>query len=311
MTTESPICIESMSHQYGRRQALLDVSFEVPAGEVFALLGPNGGGKTTLFRILCTSMRPSTGRVTICGYDVVADAAAVRRMIGVVFQHASLDRKLTVRENLRHQGHLYGLAGAALDARIDEMLARFRVTDRARDLVETLSGGLARRVDLAKGLLHSPRMLLLDEPSTGLDPQARWELWQFLDATRREDGLTVLMTTHFMDEADRCDRVGIIDGGRLVAVGPPGELKAAIAGECLHLKTDDIDALVKGIRSRFEISSSVVDGTIRIEHDRAHELIPLLVQAFPQQIQSVSFSRPTLEEVFVHYTGRRFEEAAA
>ncbi len=311
MTSDTPIHIESLSHRYGQRQALAEVSFEVPAGEIFALLGPNGGGKTTLFGILCTSLRPTAGRAAICGHDVVTDAAAVRRMIGVVFQHASLDRKLTVSENLRHQGHLYGLAGAVLEKRIEEMLARFHLADRPRDLVETLSGGLARRVDLAKGLLHRPSVLLLDEPSTGLDPQARWELWQFLDASRREDGLTVLMTTHFMDEADRCDRVGIIDAGRLVAVGPPGELKGAISGECLHLQADDLEALARGIRERFGVSPSVVGGTVRLEHDGAHELIPLLVKAFPEQIRSVSLSRPTLEEVFIHYTGRRFEEEAA
>ena len=311
MSTETPIRIASLSHRYGQRQALAGISFDVPAGEIFALLGPNGGGKTTLFRILCTSMPPTAGQATICGHDVVRGSAAVRRAIGVVFQHASLDRKLTVRENLRHQGHLYGLSGAELEGRIEEMLARFRVSDRGRELVEKLSGGLARRVDLAKGLLHRPRVLLLDEPSTGLDPQARWELWQFLDASRREDGLTVLMTTHFMDEADRCDRVGIIDEGRLVAVGPPGELKGAIAGECLHLQTDDVPGLVAGIRERLGITPTTVGETVRLEHERAHELIPVLVQAFPERVKSVSLSRPTLEEVFIHHTGRRFEERAA
>lgn len=329
-SADSPIRVQSLSHRYGQRQALAGVSFDVPPGEIFALLGPNGGGKTTLFKILCTSMRPNgreeappasdakagrmpapqTGRATICGYDVVADPGAVRRILGVVFQHPSLDGKLTVRENLRHQGHLYGLRGARLEARIDEMLTRFRVSDRAGDRVETLSGGLARRVDLAKGLLHAPRVLLLDEPSAGLDPQARRELWQLLDASRRRDGLTILTTTHFMDEADRCDRVGILDGGRLVAVGPPAELKAGIAGECLHLQTDELDALVRGLRERFGISPSVVGGTIRIEAPRAHELIPRLVEAFPERITAVSLSRPTLEEVFMHHTGRRFEEAA-
>lgn len=302
------------------RQALANVSFDVPAGKIFALLGPNGGGKTTLFRILCTAMCPSGetgetpvprgGRARICGLDVVTQAAAVRRILGVVFQHPSLDGKLTVRENLRHQGHLYGLSGARLQARIDEMLTRFRVADRAGDRVETLSGGLARRVDLAKGLLHAPRVLLLDEPSTGLDPQARWELWQLLDASRREDGLTVLMTTHFMDEADRCDRVGIIDAGRLVAVGSPAELKAQIAGECLHIQTDSPEELVRSLSERFGVSASRVGGTIRLEHPRAHELIPRLVEAFPELIQAISLSRPTLGEVFIHYTGRKFEEAA-
>ncbi len=303
----APIEIESLSHRYRERLALDSVSLEVRPGEVFALLGPNGGGKTTLFRILCTSMAPSAGRASICGQDVVTQADAVRRLIGVVFQHPSLDAKLTVRENLMHQGHLYGLAGAALQSRIDEMLQRFAVVDRARDRVDTLSGGLARRVDLAKGLLHRPRVLLLDEPSTGLDPQARWNVWQYLDRCRREDGLTVLMTTHFMDEADRCDRVGIIDAGRLVAVGTPESLKSEISGDVLHIEGDDPEALCAGLKQRFGLEARLVDGQVRVERPRAHEFIPQLVEAFPERIRSVSLKKPTLEEVFIHCTGHRFE----
>jgi len=304
----SPIQIQGVSHSYGTRQALVDVSFEVPAGQIFGLLGPNGGGKTTLFRIVTTAMRPSSGRVTICGQDVVAEPGAVRRVIGVVFQHPSLDARLTVRENLTHQGRLYGLSGAALQERINVLLTRFDLADRARDRVETLSGGLARRVDLAKGLLHRPRVLLLDEPSTGLDPQARWNFWQYLDACRREDGLTVLMTTHFMDEADRCDCVGIIDAGRLVALGTPETLKSEISGDVLQLEAADPAGLAEAIAARFGIRPQEVDGRLRFERPRAHEFIPQLVEAFPEAIRSVSLSRPTLEEVFVHRTGRRFTE---
>lgn len=304
----SPIEIQGVSHAYGTRQALVDVSFEVSAGQIFGLLGPNGGGKTTLFRIVTTSMRPGGGRVSICGHDVVAEPGAVRRAIGVVFQHPSLDARLTVRENLTHQGRLYGLSGAALQERINVLLARFDLADRARDRVETLSGGLARRVDLAKGLLHRPRVLLLDEPSTGLDPQARWNFWQYLDACRREDGLTVLMTTHFMDEADRCDCVGIIHAGRLVALGAPEALKSEISGDVLQLEAADPAGLAEAIAARFGIRPQEVDGRLRFERPRAHEFIPQLVEAFPEAIRSVSLSRPTLEEVFVHRTGRRFAE---
>ncbi len=307
MSNSLPIEVESVFHRYGDRVALNGVSFDVRSGEIFALLGPNGGGKTTLFRVLSTSMQPTSGAARICGIDAATDPGAVRRLIGVVFQHASLDGKLTVRENLRHQGHLYGLSGRALEARIDEMLARFQIADRAGDRVETLSGGLARRADLAKGLLHRPRVLLLDEPSTGLDPQARWTLWQFLDRCRRDDNLTVLMTTHFMDEADRCDRVGIIDGGRLLSVGPPDELKRQIAGDCLHIDSDDPSGLASRIAERFGGSPAVIDRGVRIERDRAHEFIPQLVDAFPEAIRSISLSKPTLEEVFIHQTGHRFE----
>ncbi|MBI4579177.1 MAG: ABC transporter ATP-binding protein, partial [Planctomycetes bacterium] len=196
--TTPPIQVESLSHSYRDRQALREVGFRVEPGEIFALLGPNGGGKTTLFRVLCTAMTPTAGRAAVCGHDVQRQPDAVRRLIGVVFQEPSLDAKLTVRENLVHQGHLYGIQGGALSRRIDGMLDRFGLVDRARDRVETLSGGLARRVDLARGLLHQPAVLLLDEPTTGLDPQARWEFWRYLDACRRQDGLTALLTTHYM-----------------------------------------------------------------------------------------------------------------
>ena len=302
--------IDAVSHRYGNRLALDSVSFSVDQGEVFGLLGPNGGGKTTLFRILTTWMRPDAGRATICKHDVVTQPGEVRRVIGVVFQHASLDGKLTVRENLLHQGHLYGLSGLPLADRIREMLERFGVADRMNDRVETLSGGLARRVDLAKGLLHRPKVLLLDEPSTGLDPKVRWEVWRYLDEVRRSEQLTVLMTTHFMDEAQRCDRVGIIDAGRLVAVGPPDELKSAISGDCLTLEVDDPAVLVDEIQQKFQVSPRVLDGQLRIEHDNAHQLIPRFVEAFGDRIRSISLSKPTLEEVFIHHTGRRFEEAS-
>lgn len=304
----NPIEVENVSHDYGERHALRDVSFAIKPGEIFALLGPNGGGKTTLFRILCTAMSPTSGRACIGGRDVVRESAAVRRLIGVVFQHASLDAKLTVRENLVHQGHLYGMRGADLRQRIATLLDRFGLADRANDYVGTLSGGLARRADLARGLLHEPQVLLLDEPTTGLDPQARWDFWKYLDATRREQGLTALIATHYMAEADRCDRVGIIDRGELVACGPPDELKQRIAGECLTLEADDPDRLAGSITEKFGVTAGVIEGRVRIESDRAHQFIPELVEAFPDRIHSVSLSKPTLEEVFIHQTGRRFED---
>ncbi len=307
--TLAPILVEALSHRYGDRVALDGVSFDVPEGVIFALLGPNGGGKTTLFRVLCTSMRPTAGRAAVCGHDVLAEAEAARRVIGVAFQSPSLDAKLTVRENMTHQGHLYGLSGGDLSKRIDDLLSRFGLADRARDRVETLSGGLARRVDLAKALIHRPKVLLLDEPSTGLDPRVRWDLWKYLDACRRDESVTVLMTTHFMDEADRCDRVAILDAGRLVALGPPETLKSGIAGDCLNLRAAEPQALADRIRDRFDVTPAVLNGTDRIERERGHELIPRLVEAFGETIESLSLSKPTLEEVFIHHTGHRFEEA--
>jgi ABC-2 type transport system ATP-binding protein len=311
MNDTTPIRIERLSHHYRERQALREVSLEVSAGTIAALLGPNGGGKTTLFRVLCTSMIPAGGRALVCGHDVVREAGAVRRLIGVVFQSPSLDVRLTVRENLVHQGHLYGMRGSALDGRIRGMLERLGVADRAGDLVGSLSGGLARRVDLVRGLLHHPRVLLLDEPTTGLDPHARWEFWKYLDDCRRQEGLTVLLATHYMAEADRCDRVAIIDEGRLVVTGSPEELKKSISGECLTLEAGNPEALAEGIGRRFGLRADVVDGRVRIERQRAHEFIPELVEAFPDGIDSVSLSKPTLEEVFIHQTGRRLTGAPA
>jgi ABC-2 type transport system ATP-binding protein len=304
------IRVESLSHAYGGRPALGGVSFEVEAGTIFGLLGPNGGGKTTLFRVLATMLVPGAGRAFVLGHDVVRDAAAVRRAIGVVFQSPSLDGKLTVAENLRHQGRLYGMGGARLWERIGEMLRRVGLLDRARERVERLSGGLKRRVELAKGLLHGPKVLLLDEPSTGLDPGARRDLWLYLDALRRE-GATVLLTTHLMEEADRCDRLAILDRGRLVALGTPTALKAEIGGDVITLDAPDPEMLRESIRGRLGIEATLVAGRLRIERREGAAFVPQLLAAFPGRIASVTVGPPTLEDVFVKKTGHRFWGDAA
>src|ERR1700740_810802 len=219
------IAVQNIVHRYDGPPALDDVSFDVRPAELFGLLGPNGSGKTTLFRILSTLMMPSAGRAGIMGCDPARDPDAVRRQIGVGFQAQSVDEKLTAYENLWHQGHLYGLHGATLKKRISEILGRVGLADRARELVETFSGGMARRVELAKGLLHHPSVLLLDEPTTGLDPGARRDLWQYLQILRDEERVSVIVTTHLMEEAERCDRLAILNEGKLVALGTPTELK--------------------------------------------------------------------------------------
>ncbi|HEY8514264.1 MAG TPA: ATP-binding cassette domain-containing protein [Candidatus Binatia bacterium] len=294
-----------MRHSYGDTLALDGLSFTVRRGEIFGLLGPNGGGKTTLFRILSTLLAPTGGRASIGGHDVVREPHAVRRQIGVVFQSPSLDVKLTVRENMRHQGHLYGLSGAALEERIDEMLGRVAMRDRADARVETLSGGMRRRVDLAKGLLHRPALVLLDEPTTGLDPGARLDLWEYVREARERDGLSVLITTHLMEDAERCDRLLIIDRGRIVALDTPDVLRDSVGGDVIVARTRDPAALAAKVRERFGQEASVVDGTVHIRRPRGHEFVPALFDAFPGQIEAVSVGKPTLEDVFIQRTGHR------
>ncbi len=291
-----------------RRAALEDVSFEVQRGEIFGLLGPNGGGKTTLFKILSTLLVPESGNVRIAGLDVRAKPHEVRHHLGVAFQFPSLDKKLTPEENLRHHGHLYGLRGAALERRIDLMLRRVNLQDRAHDLVEALSGGMARRVELAKTLLHAPELLLLDEPSTGLDPGARRDLWEQLKSLRAQDGVTVLMTTHLMEEAAGCDRLALLHHGRIVALGTPDQLTSEIGGDIVTVHSDDSFQLGEEIREHFRCPAIVLDGAVRIERENGHLFIPELVEAFPGRIRGVSLGKPTLEDVFIHRTGHRLEE---
>jgi ABC-2 type transport system ATP-binding protein len=303
---ESPVIrIERLGHRYDQRQALDDVSFDVRPAEIFGLLGPNGSGKTTLFRILSTLMLPTQGRAFIMAHDAAREPNQVRREIGVVFQAASVDAKLTAAENLRHQGHLYGLSGQPLKRRIAEMLGRVGLADRAGDRVETLSGGQQRRVELAKGLMHHPSVLLLDEPSTGLDPGARRDLWLYLKMLRDEERVTVVVTTHLMEEAEHCDRLAILNEGKLVALGTPAELKREIGGEVIVMEARDPESLARRIAERFG-PCNVIDGKVRLEREHGHRFVTDVVEAFPGEIDSISVSKPTLEDVFIDRTGHRF-----
>ncbi len=303
--------VEGLHHLYGSREALAGVSLAVSRGEIFGLLGPNGGGKTTLFKILSTLLPATGGTVRVFGHDLRREPDAIRRHLGVVFQHPSLDRKLTVMENLRHHGHLYGLRGSALESRARALLDRLGLGDRADDRVETLSGGLQRRTELAKALVHRPDLLLLDEPSTGLDPGARRDFTTYLGQLREQDGVTVVLTTHILDEAERCDRVGILHQGKLVALGTPDELKGRLGGDVVVVKSPNPRQLQVKVRERFGCEAVLVDGRLRVERPRGHEFVREVVEAFPGEVQSVTFGKPTLEDVFIHLTGRRLwtEEA--
>ena len=306
MSEPAPVEVEDLGYRYGEREALRGVTFDVQPGELFGLLGPNGGGKTTLLQILTTLRRPTRGSARVAGVDVVRHAAEARRRMGVVFQHPALDIQLTPMENLRHQGHLYGLRGSDLAARATELLDRLGVQDRAHDRVKTLSGGLRRRVELAKGLLHEPGVLLLDEPTLGLDPGVRRDLWTYARALREREGVALLVTTHLMEEAEECDRIGILDRGSLVALDTPANLKGGIRGDVISLASDDPQGLARAIRERFATEAAVVDGAVRIERRDGAELVPRLAEAFPGVIRSITVGEPTLEDVFVQRTGHRF-----
>jgi ABC-2 type transport system ATP-binding protein len=301
------IQVENLTHRYGERTALSNVTFEVAQGEIFGLLGPNGGGKSTLFRILSTMMAPSEGRAVIGGCDVVRDRAAVRRQVGVVFQTQSLDKALTVEENLRAQGHLHGLSGALLRERMKHAMTQLGLEDRRKDVVEKLSGGLRRRVEIAKALLHRPPVLLMDEASTGLDPAARRDLTRHIERLRDQEGVTILLTTHVLEEADRCNRLALLHQGQIVTEGSPQALCARIGGDVVVLEAEDAKALAGSIEQRFGLRASQVDGQVRVEIENGHRFIAEVVEAFPGAIQSVGLHKPTLEDVFVRETGAQIE----
>ena len=305
-STAAVIQVQDLRHTYGKRTALNGVSFAVNTGEIFAMLGPNGSGKTTLFRILSTLMLPTSGRALVGGFDAARQPDQVRRRIGVVFQAQSVDIKLTAAENLWHQGHLYGLHGSELKNRIASILGRVALADRANERVETFSGGMQRRVELAKGLMHHPSVLLLDEPTTGLDPGARRDLWQYLHQLRTQENVSVIVTTHLMEEAERCDRLAILNAGQVVALGTPSELRSQIGGDVILLEAENPDSLATRIEQKFHAGATVLDGKVRMERKEGHRFVPDLVEAFPGEIQSISVSKPTLEDVFIDRTGHRF-----
>lgn len=301
------VAVNGLSFRYGDRLALDDISLSVARGSMFALLGPNGSGKTTFFRILATLLTPQDGTATIDGFDVVKDCAAVRRRIGIVFQSPSLDIHLSVEENLRHSGHLYGLRGSDLQQRIDTALEAVTLTDRRGERVKALSGGMRRRAEIARVLLHRPQLLILDEPSTGLDPAARAELWRHLGRVRAESDATILVTTHLMDEAERCDRVAIFDQGKLVITGTPDELKSRIGGDCVTIRGADLNRLAADIEAANLGPARALDQALRIETTSATKLAADLMQRFGDRISELTIGRPTLDDVFIHETGRVFD----
>ncbi len=300
--------VNDLSHSYGSRSALSHVSFAVETGSIFGVLGPNGGGKSTLFRILSTLMTPSSGNAEVAGFSTEQQPQEVRRHIGVVFQTQSLDRKLTVAENMESQGHLFGLSGPTLQERVKEALSRLGLEDRRSDFVATLSGGLRRRVEIAKALLHQPALLLMDEPSTGLDPAARHELWEYMAELRASRGVTILLTTHILEEADRCDQLLLLHRGEVVCQGTPAELKARVGGDVVVLGTSDPEDLYLRVTERFPVLPLRIPGGFRIEVPDGSRFLAEVLAAFPGQIDSVMMHKPTLEDVFLDETGAGLDE---
>jgi len=302
------VAISNLTYAYGKRVALNDLSLSVNHGEIFGFLGPNGSGKTTLFRILSTLIPAPANTVKMFGIDASGDLNKLRRRIGVVFQSPSLDKQLTAEENLRHHGHLYGLSGSDLEDRIATQLRKVGLLDRAKERVDGFSGGMRRRVELAKGLLNDPEILLLDEPSTGLDPAARIDLWRSL-VEIQSTGVTILLTTHLMDEADRCSRLAILQTGRLIACDTPAALKEKIGGDVISIVSRDPDALEKVLLEKLELKPDRVDSQLRIERARGHEFVPKIIEAAPLMVDSISVGKPTLEDVFIQLTGKRFSDS--
>lgn len=310
--TDRPAAVEvrQIGFYYGDRRALNDVTFAVPNGEIFGLLGPNGGGKTTLFRILSTLTKPLTGSAAMFGVDLVDQPDRARSDLGVVFQSPSLDIHLRVEENLVHQGHLHGLTGQDLRHRIESGLDRFGLLDRRDSIVKSLSGGLRRRVEIVKALLHRPRLLLLDEPSSGLDPGARLGLWATLERLRGELGTTVLLTTHFIEEADRCDRLGLIENGELIAVGSPEVLKRGVGGDVVVARVETPRSFADAVQSVFGVEAELDGQTVRFEHPDAAQGIGLLLEKASGEVHALSVSKPTLEDVFLKETGHGLGSAS-
>jgi len=307
--TDRSILVENVSHRYGTTEALKDVCFEIASGSLTGLLGPNGSGKTTLFRLLATLLPVQSGRITVFGHDVMQASHEVRRKLGVTFQSPALDGRLTVAENLFCHGRLYGIDRATLKQRMDMSLRRLEIEDRRDSYVEQLSGGLRRRVELAKGLLHAPAVLLLDEPSSGLDVVARRRFWDLVDAIRKSDGTTVVVSTHLMDEAERCDRLELLHDGRLVRSGTPDELRRKIQGERVTVRSRDVDS-ARSVMERVLGTSVTVTGERLTAHvTNAGEHVPRLISELGSTLLAVEVAQASLDDVFVDATGRGLADA--
>jgi len=305
---EHIIEVENLIKKFGDLVAVNDISFNVAPGEIFGFLGPNGAGKTTTINILCTLTKPTSGRASIAGLDVVRKQSQVRQRIGLVFQDPSLDERLSALQNLRFHALVYGVPASVREPRIEQMLRMMELWDKRNNKVQTFSGGMKRRLELARGLLHHPGVLFLDEPTLGLDPQTRNRMWEYILELRRQEGTTIFLTTHYMDEADKADRIAVIDLGKLIAMDTPAKLKRMVGKDIVSLKTDDNDRAVAEIRTRYQIEARHDGDGLCFEVANGEEFLPVFLREFSTRIVSVSMRRPSLDDVFLKLTGREIRE---
>jgi ABC-2 type transport system ATP-binding protein len=303
--------VNDLVKRYGEIEAVRGINLEVTAGETFGFLGPNGAGKSTTIKILCTLANPTSGSARVAGYDVVKDRDTVRRNIGLVFQDTTLDSYLSGEQNLRFHADLYGVPRQQLAPRLKQVLEMVNLWDRRESIVSTYSGGMKRRLEIARGLLHAPRVLFLDEPTVGLDPQTRSSIWEYINDLKQREDITIFLTTHYMDEAENCDRIAIIDHGKIVAIDTPEALKASVGKDRVQISTTDDQAAIAELKDLFDLEAAVHDGLVTFNVASGEQFVPRLFAELTQSIRSVSVARPTLDDVFMSYTGRTIRDSEA
>jgi ABC-2 type transport system ATP-binding protein len=307
-TSDAAIVVRGLTKRYGEIDAVAGIDLDVAHGSIFGFLGPNGAGKSTTIRILCTLSEPTTGTAQVAGFDVTRERAAVRRHIGLVFQDPTVDTYLTAEQNLRFHADLYGIPKDQVGDRLHEVMDMVGLWERRSAKVMTYSGGMRRRLEIARGLLHSPRVLFLDEPTVGLDPQTRASIWSYLHELRQREEITIFLTTHYMDEAEHCDRIAIVDQGRIVAEDTPQALKASVGTDRVEIETDDDEAVIAGLRASFGIEAARHDGMVTFAVADGERFVPTLFTELRLPIRAVSVVRPTLDDVFLSYTGRTIRD---
>jgi ABC-2 type transport system ATP-binding protein len=303
------VSVHGLVKRFGDVEAVRGIDLEIPTGEVFGFLGPNGAGKSTTISMLCTLVKPTAGTAEVAGHDVVHERDSVRRNIGLVFQDTTLDSYMTAERNLRLHAELYGVARDVVADRIHQVLDMVGLLERRRSKVAAYSGGMKRRLEIARGLLHSPRVLFLDEPTVGLDPQTRASIWSYIGELRKSEDITIFMTTHYMDEAEYCDRIAIMDQGKIIALDTPEALKASVGEDRVQLQTDDDTAAIIALEQQFGITATMAEGAVTFRVAQGEQFVPHLFAEFPIAIQSVSVARPSLDDVFMSYTGSTIRDA--